>query len=46
VNLASFTKKFGQNGFVGDVCLPAYDTFFTDSLPVIDQACVSFVPPK
>lgn len=46
VNLASFTKRFDKNGFVGDVCMATYDQFFADSLPVIDQACVSFVPPK
>ncbi|MBS2018069.1 MAG: VWA domain-containing protein [Deltaproteobacteria bacterium] len=46
VNLSSFTKRFAPNGFVGDVCDASYDKFFGDALPLLDKACVSFVPPR
>jgi hypothetical protein len=45
VNLLKFTRLFGTHGYVGDVCLDSYDGFFRDSLPLIDQACATFVPP-
>jgi hypothetical protein len=46
VNMVSFTRKFGSNGFVGDVCMNSYDSFFSSTLPLLDKACVSYVPPK
>lgn len=46
VNLSSFTRRFDPNGFIGDVCDASYDKFFTDALPLLDKACVSFVPPR
>lgn len=46
VNLARFTRKFGASGMIGDVCAATYDPFFATSLPVVDRACVSFVPPR
>ncbi|MBX3192134.1 MAG: VWA domain-containing protein [Labilithrix sp.] len=46
VNLASFTRRFDKNGFVGDVCDATYDGFFASALPLVDRACVSFVPPR
>ncbi len=45
VNLASFTKRFPTHA-IGDVCEAAYDGFFASSLPVVDRACASFVPPR
>ncbi|MBK6695386.1 MAG: VWA domain-containing protein [Myxococcales bacterium] len=44
-NVSAFTHRFGQNGFVGDVCSATYDKFFEDALPLFDQACTTFVPP-
>jgi hypothetical protein len=45
VNVTSFTHAF-QQGFVGDVCDATYDGFFAKALPLVDQACASFVPPR
>lgn len=41
--LAEFTGMF-PFGRVGDVCAPSYDQFFLDAVPVIADACASFVP--
>ncbi|MFO0673496.1 MAG: vWA domain-containing protein [Polyangiaceae bacterium] len=46
VNLAAFTHRFGARGAVGDGGAPSYDAFFSASLPLLDQACSDFVPPK
>lgn len=46
VNLAAFTHRFGARGAISDVCAPSYDGFFAASLPLLDQACTDFVPPK
>ncbi len=45
VNVSSFTKRFPTHA-IGDVCDAAYDAFFAGSLPVVDKACASFVPPR
>lgn len=42
--LLGFANRFGDNGFVGDVCAASYDGFFADALPVIDEACAQWVP--
>lgn len=44
--LVGFTKRFGANGHLGDVCAPSYHAFFDAALPVIETACKSFEPPK
>lgn len=43
--LIGFTNRF-QNSFKGDVCSASYDQFFLDALPLIDTACVNYVPPR
>jgi hypothetical protein len=43
--ILGFTNNF-QNGSIGDICAPSYDDFFRDALPLIDEACVNFVPPR
>lgn len=37
--LIDFTKKFGKNGVVGDVCADSYDGFFKKALSVIKLSC-------
>lgn len=37
--LLGFARRFGDNGFVGDVCAASYDGFFADALPLIERAC-------
>jgi hypothetical protein len=44
-HLMKLTHLFDDNGYVGDVCASSYDEFFLEALPVIDDACVGFVPP-
>jgi len=41
-----FNKRFGENGYIGDVCASSYDSFFTDVLPTIETACKNYEPPK
>lgn len=43
--LLGFTRRFGDNGFVGDVCSSDYSGFFRDALGVIEGACSRFVAP-
>ncbi|MCC6216111.1 MAG: VWA domain-containing protein [Polyangiaceae bacterium] len=43
--LIGFTNRF-QNSSKGDVCSASFDQFFLDALPVIDTACVNYVPPR
>ena len=43
--ILGFANRFGDNGFIGDVCAPSYDQFFLEALPVIDDACTNYVPP-
>lgn len=43
--LLGFTRRFGDNGFVGDVCSDDYSGFFRDALGVIEGACSRFVAP-
>ncbi len=42
--LLGFANRFGDNGFVGDVCAPTYDGFFAEALPVLEDACANYVP--
>lgn len=44
--LIGFTKRFGQNGYTGDICADDYTSFFDAALPVIDTACQNYKPPK
>ena len=44
--LLSLTVRFGENGFIGDVCAGSYDEFFAETLPIIDSACSGYVEPK
>ncbi len=44
--LFGFTNLFGEHGYVGDVCAGDYAPFFTDALPVIEQACQDYIPPE
>lgn len=44
--LLSLTVRFGENGFIGDVCATSYDDFFAATLPIIDTACAGYVEPK
>ena len=44
--LISLTARFGENGFIGDVCASSYDAFFAATLPIIDTACAGYVEPK
>lgn len=44
--LISLTARFGENGFIGDVCATSYDEFFAATLPIIDTACAGYVEPK
>jgi hypothetical protein len=41
--ILGFTNRFGDNGFLGDVCASSYDEFFTQSLPVIATACENLI---
>lgn len=41
--ISEFTAMF-PFGRVGDVCAPSYDAFLLDAVPVIADACASFVP--
>jgi hypothetical protein len=41
--ILGFTNRFGDNGFIGDVCASSYDDFFTQSLPVIATACENLI---
>jgi len=41
--LLGFARRFGDNGYVGDVCAESYDTFFREALPVIGDACVNLI---
>lgn len=43
--LIGFTRRFGQNGFTGDVCATSYDGFFDQTLGVIETACRGFIAP-
>jgi len=40
--ISEFTAMF-PFGRVGDVCAPSYDAFFLDAVPVVADACASFV---
>lgn len=42
--LREFVEAFGSRGFVGSVCAPSYDGFFSDAVSVIDTACDEFEP--
>ncbi len=44
--ILGFTNRFDENGYTGDVCSGSYDSFFTQVLPVIDEACQQFEPPQ
>lgn len=44
--ILGFTNRFEENGYTGDVCSSSYDDFFTEVLPVIDEACAEFEPPQ
>jgi hypothetical protein len=39
-----FTALF-SHAFIGDICAPSYDGFFSEAVAGIDQACDDFVPP-
>lgn len=41
--ISEFTAMF-PFGRVGDVCAPSYDAFFLDAVPMVAEACASFVP--
>lgn len=41
--ILGFTNRFGDNGYLGDVCASSYDEFFTESLPVIATACENLI---
>jgi hypothetical protein len=43
--LVGFTNRFGANGFIGDICAERYDTFFEQTLSVIQNACMNYVAP-
>ena len=43
--IIEFTESF-THGFVGDICAPSYQQFFSDAISVIDLACEGFVPPE
>lgn len=43
--LLGFTRRFGNNGFTGDVCADDYAPFFDGALGVIERACMGFVAP-
>lgn len=43
--LIGFTRRFGANGFTGDVCASSYDGFFDSTLSVIESACRGYVAP-
>jgi len=42
-HLLGFARRFGDNGFVGDVCASSYDGFFAEALPIINTACVNLI---
>ncbi|MBI5535398.1 MAG: hypothetical protein HY898_21900 [Deltaproteobacteria bacterium] len=44
--LIGFTNRFGENAYKGDVCEPSYDSFFAQTLPVIDKACEKYIAPN
>jgi len=41
--ISEFTAMF-PFGRVGDVCAPSYDAFLLDAVPVVADACASFIP--
>jgi hypothetical protein len=41
--VVSFTTMF-TNGFVGRICEPSYEVFFSEAVGVISTACDNFVP--
>lgn len=41
--ILGLTNRFGDNGFIGDVCAASYDEFFTESLPIIATACENLI---
>lgn len=43
--LIGFTRRFGSNGFTGDVCASSYDGFFDSTLALIENACRGYVAP-
>lgn len=42
--IVQFTEMFSY-GTTGQVCAPNFDTFFSESIGVIDSACKNFQPP-
>lgn len=44
VNIADFTRLFGDNGFVGGIC-DDYGQIFSQATGIIEGACNNFVPP-
>ncbi len=42
--IVQFTELFTY-GTIGQVCAPNFDTFFSDAIGVIDNACKNFQPP-
>lgn len=42
--LREFVQAFGSRGFVGSVCAPSYDAFFSEAVSVVDTACDEFEP--
>ncbi len=45
-HLMKFTNMFDEHGHLGDVCAGDYAPFFAEALPIIDEACVNWVPPQ
>jgi hypothetical protein len=43
--LVQFTQMF-THGFIGRVCEPTYDQFFSQAVAVIGDACDGFIPPN
>lgn len=43
--ILQFTGMF-PFGFVGPVCASNYNSFFTEAVDVVDEACTVFVPPQ
>lgn len=41
--LIALTEMF-DNGFVGDICAPDYDAFFSEAVAVVQTACDGFIP--
>ncbi len=44
--IAAFTDKFGDHGYVGDVCASDYSVLFDEALPVVEKGCQDYVPPE